>query len=318
MFPNMWPDEAVPRFLTQALDDCDGHNISPTSTTTFNEDLVDDNLSLVSSGLESTLSCASLSAVSLKDFSIASKSTQQTQESLKRFGDWNQTIKYSQRIVARHELRRRARTAAVQVETFIESLSSAVTNDRVDRVLVSQYSDPKVLDYREKNEDSEDMEFMSMLSARSALSDLSLDSRISTHGSVLHSSRSDISEIISLSGSKCKHAGKTHSRGLDAKPQETPKQQLARRRISLYMQSRDPFRLSFANDECQPAKLEEERMALANLCQRKPCSAPCNNMDVLAAADVKNKSLRKQYILISATVFVFTSVACAALLIFTH
>jgi len=89
---------------------------------------VDDELRPMSSELESALSYTSVSAVSLKDISIARRSTPQVQEKMKRFGDLNETVKYSQRIAARHELRCRARTAAAQVEAFIEGLLSAATD----------------------------------------------------------------------------------------------------------------------------------------------------------------------------------------------
>jgi len=156
------------------------------------------------------------------------------------------------------------------------------------------------------------MEFMGMVSA---LSELSAENRVSTHGSVLRSTRSEISEFSSVSGSKYEHAGKMHARGFYSKPQ---KQQLAQRRLSLYVQSGDPFRPSSSDGVDQPAKLQEERVALASKCQTAPCSAPCDNVDAVAAAEVTNKFWGKHHILIVSIVFVIASVTFAVLVTSIH
>jgi len=278
MFLNTWPES-----WTQIPDDCGAHKTS-TASTLFNDDMVDDEMSLASSG-----SYTSKSAVSLQNLSIARGSTPQVQESLKRLGDWNETVKYSQRCAARQELRRRARTATAQVETFMEKLSSAATDARMDRALPSQYTIHIELNEGQKNEDKEDMDFMSMVSA------LSVESRNSAQASVLHSSFSGVS---SLSGSKYNCASKAHSKGRDPKRKATPKQQLAQRRLSLYFQSRDCFRPSSSIYLDQPAQPKEE-----------PGTVPCS------ATKVKDKSRMKQRILIYFTVLVLASLACAAQLV---
>jgi len=231
------------------------------------------------------------------------------QNNLKRFGDWNETVKYSQRCAARLELRRRARTAAVQVDNFIEELSSAVTDLRVNRVLPAHYIGHNELNGGARDEDSEITEFMSLVSAVSA------ESQLSAQGSVLRSSRSDISESSSLSGSKRTLAGKKHSMGFDSKTTASPKEQLAQRRLSLYLQSGDPFRTSSSNLMDQSAKLRNRPVKLAQ-CEIVSCSTASDHMDACAGSEVEGKPWRKQHILIYSTVFVLASVAIAKLLIF--
>jgi len=289
MFPKMWPDEEVLQGCAEISDECSVRNTSTTST------MMDDEMSLVSSGLDSTGSYVSTSVVSLKDLSIARGSTPQVQENLKRFGDWNETVKYSQRCAARQELRRRARTAAAQVETFMQERLFATTHMGVKQVLGSQCNVHAELNDGQKDEDKEDMDFMSIVSAQSALS---AESRISAQASVLRSNRSETSRVSSLSGSQAKCAGKAHSKGFDPKPEVTPKQQLARRRLSLYLQSGDPFRPISSVNLDQPAKLQDE-----------PVAMPCD------ATKVKDTSWKKHCILVFCTVLVLTSVTVASQLI---
>jgi len=175
--PKLLPDEKVPRCWASASDDCGGSLVSPESTTLYNgsEDTPDDDMSFLSSGVESVASHISGhilgAAINLKDFYIARKHSPQVQLSLKRLGNWNETVKSSQISAARLELRRRARSAA-QVEVLMEELSLSVADPRFSRALRSQTGclmDSNACDRGEGNETKEHVGLVSALSAESQL-----------------------------------------------------------------------------------------------------------------------------------------------------
>lgn len=294
LFPKLLPDEEVPRCWNPASDDCDGSMVSPESTTLYNEseDMMDDDMSLLSSGVESVASTSRASghipgaAISLKDLSMAREHSPQVQETLKRFGDWNETVKFSQRSAARLELRRRARSAAL-VEVLMEELSLTVADPRFGRALRSQTGCLIDSNEGDREEDNETMEFMSLVSAQSA------DSRQSAHGSTLRSCRSEVSETSSLTESRRSFSGRRPSKGLDSiEPKVPAKRLLAQRRLSLYLHSGDPFRASSSHRTARSAEISGEMeehvpvVEAAGMCLRATYVRMCSTACILMCAAI--------------------------------